>query len=145
MSEHVTEIQASDWAEKGLASTQPVVVDFFSTECPPCEALAPRLEKVAADYAGRVRVYKLFRQGNRELAAELGRPEAPARRAAGRPGVGRLAAPRPASPPPPPAPPPRVALSRCRRGGAAEHRPSHHGQSTRRREPRRSRGRPTPV
>ena len=72
MSEHVTEIQASDWAEKVLASTQPVVVDFFSTECPPCEALAPRLEKVAADYAGRVRVYKLFRQGNRELAAELG-------------------------------------------------------------------------
>lgn len=72
MSEHVTEIQASDWAEKVLAATQPVVVDFFSTECPPCEALAPRLEKVASDYAGRVRVYKLFRQGNRELASELG-------------------------------------------------------------------------
>jgi thiol-disulfide isomerase/thioredoxin len=49
-----------------------VVLDFFSTECPPCEALAPRLEALAAQYAGRVHVYKVFRQGNRELAAELG-------------------------------------------------------------------------
>lgn len=72
MSEHVTEIQASEWAEKVLGAAQPVVVDFFSTECPPCEALAPRLEKVAAEYAGRVRVYKMYRQGNREVAAELG-------------------------------------------------------------------------
>ena len=70
MSQNVTEIQAAEWATKVLASREPVVVDFFSTECPPCEALAPRLEAVAASYAGRVHVYKVFRQGNRELAAE---------------------------------------------------------------------------
>jgi len=72
MSQHVTEISAADWEEKVLRATVPVVVDFFSSECPPCEALAPRLEQVAEAYAGRVRVYKVFRQGNRDLAVELG-------------------------------------------------------------------------
>ena len=72
MSQHVQEIQGAEWAEKVLGAAGPVVVDFFSTECPPCEALAPRLEQVAAQYAGRVAFYKLFRQGNRELAAGLG-------------------------------------------------------------------------
>jgi thiol-disulfide isomerase/thioredoxin len=58
--------------KKSCCAAEAVVVDFFSTECPPCEALAPRLEAVAAQYAGRVRVYKVFRQGNRELATDLG-------------------------------------------------------------------------
>jgi thiol-disulfide isomerase/thioredoxin len=73
MSEQVAEISAAEWDEKVLRAAAPVVVvDFYSTECPPCEALAPRLEQVAAEYAGRVAVYKLFRQGNREKAVELG-------------------------------------------------------------------------
>jgi len=72
MSEHVVEITAADWDEKVARAAGPVVVDFYSSECPPCEALAPRLEQVAGEYAGRVRVYKLFRQGNREKAVELG-------------------------------------------------------------------------
>jgi thiol-disulfide isomerase/thioredoxin len=50
----------------------PVVVDFFSTECPPCEALAPKFDAVAEQFAGRARFLKIFRQGNRELAASLG-------------------------------------------------------------------------
>lgn len=50
----------------------PVVLDFFSTECPPCEALAPKYDAVAEQYSGRVRFLKIFRQENRELAARLG-------------------------------------------------------------------------
>jgi len=72
MSQHVDEITTAEWEEKVTGAVGPVVVDFFSTECPPCEALAPRLEQVAAQYAGRVHVYKMFRQGNRDKAAELG-------------------------------------------------------------------------
>jgi len=72
MSQHVPEITAAEWEEKVSRAAVPVVVDFFSTECPPCEALAPRLEQVAGQYAGRVQVYKMFRQGNREKALELG-------------------------------------------------------------------------
>jgi thiol-disulfide isomerase/thioredoxin len=49
-----------------------VVLDFYSTECPPCEALAPKYEAVAEAYAGRARFLKIFRQGSRELATRLG-------------------------------------------------------------------------
>lgn len=44
-----------------------VVVDFYSTECPPCERLAPVYERLAKQY-GMVRFVKIFRQEHRELA-----------------------------------------------------------------------------
>ena len=72
MSDHVTEITAADFQEKVLGAGQPVVLDFFSTECPPCEALAPKFAAVAEQFAGKARFYKIFRQGNRDLAQQLG-------------------------------------------------------------------------
>ncbi len=72
MSAHVQEIQAPQFETEVLAAGTPVVLDFFSTECPPCEALAPKYEAVAEQFAGKVRFLKIFRQGNRELAAKLG-------------------------------------------------------------------------
>jgi thiol-disulfide isomerase/thioredoxin len=72
MSEHVKEIAAKDYEQEVLAAAEPVVLDFYSTECPPCEALAPKFEAVAEQLAGRARFVKIFRQGNRELATRLG-------------------------------------------------------------------------
>ena len=72
MSEHVKEINAAEYETEVLRSREPVVLDFYSTECPPCEALAPKFESVAEQYAGRARFVKIFRQGNRELATKLG-------------------------------------------------------------------------
>ena len=72
MSANVREIQASDYEREVTGAAGPVVLDFFSTECPPCEALAPKYEAVADQFAGRVTFLKIFRQGNRELAARLG-------------------------------------------------------------------------
>jgi len=72
MAANVKEISAADWRREVLESGEPVVVDFYSSECPPCEALAPRLEAAAGELAGRARFVKVFRQGNRELATELG-------------------------------------------------------------------------
>ena len=71
MSENVREIQAVQYEAEVLAAPEPVVLDFFSTECPPCEALAPKFEAVADQFKGRVRFLKIFRQDNRELAAKL--------------------------------------------------------------------------
>jgi thiol-disulfide isomerase/thioredoxin len=68
----VTEISAADFDAQVLRAGEPVVLDFFSTECPPCEALAPKLEALAGQFAGRARFLKIFRQGNRELAVKLG-------------------------------------------------------------------------
>src|SRR5512138_3623836 len=72
MSEWVKEIAAGDYEREVLAAQEPVVLDFYSTECPPCEALAPKFEAVAEQLAGRGRFLKIFRQGNRELATRLG-------------------------------------------------------------------------
>ena len=72
MSAFVQEITAAQFDEEVLAATTPVVLDFFSTECPPCEALAPKFDAVAEQLDGKVRFLKIFRQGNRELAVKLG-------------------------------------------------------------------------
>ena len=48
-----------------------VAVDFYSTECPPCEALAPKFENLSNLYDGEVSFVKIFRQESRELADEL--------------------------------------------------------------------------
>jgi thiol-disulfide isomerase/thioredoxin len=72
MSEFVSEIGEADYDKQVLQSSVPVVLDFFSTECPPCEALAPKFDAVAEQFAGKVRFLKIFRQGNRELAQRLG-------------------------------------------------------------------------
>lgn len=72
MSAYVKEIAASEFEAEVLGAREPVVLDFFSTECPPCEALAPKFEAVAEAFAGRARFLKIFRQGNRELATRLG-------------------------------------------------------------------------
>lgn len=50
----------------------PVVLDFYSTECPPCEALAPKFESLAQIYNGKIAFFKIFRQENREIAEKFG-------------------------------------------------------------------------
>ena len=69
---NVTEITTADFEAQVRRAGQPVVLDFFSTECPPCEALAPKFEALAEQFAGRARFLKIFRQANRELATSLG-------------------------------------------------------------------------
>jgi thiol-disulfide isomerase/thioredoxin len=72
MSANVKEIQANQYPGEVIESKQPVALDFFSNECAPCEALAPKYEAVADQFAGKVAFLKVFRQGNRELATQLG-------------------------------------------------------------------------
>lgn len=70
------EITAADFKQEVLSATK-VVVDFYSTECPPCEALAPKFEAMAEWYGEKIKFVKIFRQGNRELATELGVSSSP--------------------------------------------------------------------
>jgi len=76
-SPHVKVIEQAHFDAEVLASPTPVVLDFFSTECPPCEALAPKFDALAEKYGDRVRFLKIFRQGNRELASKLGVSSSP--------------------------------------------------------------------
>lgn len=64
------EITASEF-EKEVLNGGKVVVDFYSTECPPCEALAPKFESLQALYGEDIKFLKIFRQQNRSLADQL--------------------------------------------------------------------------
>jgi len=66
----IKEIQA-DAFEQEVLKKRRVVVDFYSTECPPCEALAAKYESLSEIYGDVIPFIKIFRQGNRELAASL--------------------------------------------------------------------------
>ncbi len=70
------EINASEFEQEVLNGGK-VVLDFYSTECPPCEALAPKFEAMAELYGDKIKFLKVFRQGNRELATELGVSSSP--------------------------------------------------------------------
>lgn len=51
------------------SSTLPVVVDFWAPWCAPCRALTPVIEKVAKDYAGRVKLVKVDSDANQEVSS----------------------------------------------------------------------------
>ncbi len=57
--------------EQELQAHENLVLDFYSTECPPCEAVAPKFESLASVYGEDVRFVKMYRQGNRELSEKL--------------------------------------------------------------------------
>jgi len=65
------EITSSEFETEVLKGGK-VVLDFYSTECPPCEAVAPKFEGLAALYGKDVKFVKMFRQHNKPLAESLG-------------------------------------------------------------------------
>lgn len=65
------EIDSTEF-EKEVLQGGKVILDFYSTECPPCEALASKFENLSELYGGDIKFLKIFRQKNREIADKLG-------------------------------------------------------------------------
>jgi thioredoxin reductase (NADPH) len=70
------EINMSEFENEVLKGNK-VVLDFYSTECPPCEALSPKFEGLANLYGNDIKFLKIYRQQNRELAEKLGVKSSP--------------------------------------------------------------------
>ena len=59
----------SDWAYKG---TLPSIIDFYADWCGPCKMVAPVLEDLAKEYEGKLNVFKINTEEQRELASAFG-------------------------------------------------------------------------
>ncbi len=68
MAEHITD---ANFEEIVLKSALPVMVDFGATWCGPCKALAPVVEQIADEYAGRAVVAKADVDECPETSAQL--------------------------------------------------------------------------
>jgi thioredoxin 1 len=55
-----------------LQSTVPVIVDFWATWCGPCLTIAPTLEKLAKEYAGKLLVAKVDVDHNQQVPGRYG-------------------------------------------------------------------------
>ncbi len=65
-------ITADRFEEEVLKSETPVLVDFWAEWCGPCKALGPTIDEISADYAGKMKVFKLDVQNEAALASKYG-------------------------------------------------------------------------
>ncbi|HYC78924.1 MAG TPA: thioredoxin [Planctomycetota bacterium] len=65
-------LKTADWDREVVAATMPVVVDFGATWCGPCQSLAPHLDKIATEFAGKAAVFKVDVDDEGDLAARFG-------------------------------------------------------------------------
>ncbi len=70
-SEHVVTLSAGNFEQEVANSATPVLVDFWAEWCSPCKMIAPVLDEIAADQAGKLKIAKVNVEESPELATRF--------------------------------------------------------------------------
>jgi len=66
---NILEFSDQNFEQEVLKSDKPVLVDFWAEWCAPCRMIAPAVEAIAAEYAGRAKVGKLNVDENQSVTS----------------------------------------------------------------------------
>lgn len=72
MSENIVNVTDASFEDDVLKAEGAVLVDYWAEWCGPCKMIAPVLEEIAKDYAGRLKVCKLNIDENSETPRKFG-------------------------------------------------------------------------
>jgi thioredoxin 1 len=72
MSEHITHLSDAAFEKEVLQSQLPVLVDYWAEWCGPCKMIAPILDDISKEYAGRLKVAKLNIDDNQQTPPKYG-------------------------------------------------------------------------
>eukprot|EP01135_Chromosphaera_perkinsii_P005358 Nk52_evm39s343 gene=Nk52_evmTU39s343 len=64
-------VKSSEHMKKNLNDNEWVLVDFYATWCGPCKDIAPKLEELAAQYAGKLVVLKVDIDEHEDITEEF--------------------------------------------------------------------------
>ena len=78
MADGLKDFLDADFDSEVINNDMPVLVDFWAPWCGPCKALTPTVEKLAAEFDGKIIIGKMDIQSNPQAAGKLGIRSIPA-------------------------------------------------------------------